>query len=414
MSYDDFNDSDLLGSLDLPSSAHSKSRSKVVEEEDLGPSREELLKKNALLEGEVEQLQVLIGDLSRRLQNAHHTIESYKMSATDAIRTAHEFRTRSEGLGKIYRLELNRSEMSDQKKKQQDEARKYDVMRKKCEKFHEDYRFAVIDHESTGIRREPSKLGKMRKQLEDMEAQADSQKQLLSHYGVMEQRTEELSLAAQNGMVEKCHNLLQSGVKPNHFDAAGFLPLHYAAARGHVAVARLLLEYGSDHSAYLTGYSPIELASRSGSLEIIEDLLAFGADIEETGKGGRPPLVSATASQHLQVMSLLLDNGANIDAADVKGNTALHEAVKLKEPVDFIYLLLRRGAEPSIQNVDGKNPMEVAMAEANVLALEALGGREMPTTLDEDTMGEEDAGRTTGVGLESSSAMSPMQSGSMY
>ena len=104
----------------------------------------------------------------------------------------------------------------------------------------------------------------------------------------------------------------------------------------------------------------MELSARSGSLEIMKDLLYFGADVEEAGQGGRPPLVSAAAHQHLDVMKLLLDNGADINSRDVKGNTALHEAVRLKEPVDFVYLLLRRGADSKLSNTDEKNPMEVS------------------------------------------------------
>ena len=126
----------------------------------------------------------------------------------------------------------------------------------------------------------------------------------------------------------------------------------------------------------------VSLCARSGSLDTIKDLLYFGADVEETGNGGQPPSVSACANQHLSVMQLLLDSGADINARDVKGNTALHEAVRHKEPVDFVYLLMRRGADTKVQNMDEKNPMEVAMSIANVLALEALGGRRMPSSLD--------------------------------
>lgn len=91
---DGFNESELLGSLEFPSSSISKSKSRVEKSEELGPSREELLKKNSVLEGEVEQLQLLIGDLSRRLQNAHHTISSFKRNASTAVRDAEGLRGR--------------------------------------------------------------------------------------------------------------------------------------------------------------------------------------------------------------------------------------------------------------------------------------------------------------------------------
>jgi len=339
-------------------------------------SRDDLLKRN--LEGEVEQLQLLVGDLSRRLQNAHHTIESHKQNATKAAHSVETLRNKLDSVSNMFRMEQHKTEAAERKKRKEQEARKYDAIKKKQEQLHEEYRFAVIDHQASGHIREPSKIGKMKVKLEEIEAQADSQRLLLQHFGKLEELVEELSTAAQSGNLTLCHTLLQNGVNPNHLDLTGFLPLHYACARGHADVARLLLEYGSDCTAYLTGYSPIELSARSGSLQVIEHLLHFGADIEETGAGKRPPLVSAVASMQLECVKVLLDRGADINARDVRGNTALHEAAKLKEPVDMIFMLLRRGAETQIRNFDEKTPMEVAMATINVPALEAFGGRIAP------------------------------------
>ena len=400
---DGFHEGEILDSLDLPDQYESKSKASTKEPE--GPTREELLKNNTMLQGELEQLQLLIGDLSRRLQNAHHTIDSFRLNANDAIRSGEGFRKRYEDVSRMYQMELNRTEMTEHKKKKEQELRKYERLKKECEKMHEDYRFAVIDHQASGLMREPTKVKKMKAELEEMEQRADSQKMLLTQYGELEEKTEQLSLAAQSGEIARVHTLLREGLSPNRCDSAGFLPLHYACARGHTDTARLLLEHGSDHSSYLTGYAPIELCARSGSVDIIRELLYFGADLEETGKGGRPPLVSACANQHLDAMALLLDSGADIDARDVKGNTALHEAVRHKEPVDFVYLLMRRGADTRVQNLDEKNPMELAMSIANVLALEALGGRKMPSKFDDDNdEGGEGGGGGGGGKWEASNA----------
>ena len=106
-------------------------------------------------------------------------------------------------------------------------------------------------------------------------------------------------------------------------------------------------------------------------------LLDFGADINETGEGGRPPLISAAASCLPATVTYLLDRGAPIDAQDIMGNTALHEAVKLEDPVAVVNVLLRRGIGVNARNKSGLKAIQVAMAQVppNVLALEALGGR---------------------------------------
>ena len=39
----------------------------------------------------------------------------------------------------------------------------------------------------------------------------------------------------------------------NYIDSAGYLAIHYACSTGYYEVVKLLLEFGSDHSSFLTG-----------------------------------------------------------------------------------------------------------------------------------------------------------------
>ncbi|KAL4711730.1 hypothetical protein ACJJTC_003497 [Scirpophaga incertulas] len=66
---------------------------------------------------------------------------------------------------------------------------------------------------------------------------------------------------------------------PSAKDNAGFTPLHVAAAKGHVRIARLLLQYGANVSAAAQGgIRPLHEASENCHVEIIRLLLAYGAD----------------------------------------------------------------------------------------------------------------------------------------
>ncbi|CAH0407235.1 unnamed protein product [Chilo suppressalis] len=66
---------------------------------------------------------------------------------------------------------------------------------------------------------------------------------------------------------------------PSAKDNAGFTPLHVAAAKGHVRIARLLLQYGANVSAAAQGgIRPLHEASENSHVEIIRLLLAYGAD----------------------------------------------------------------------------------------------------------------------------------------
>ena len=46
---------------------------------------------------------------------------------------------------------------------------------------------------------------------------------------------------------------------------------------------KLLCEFGSDPSSYLTGHSPVELAARHGQIKVIQVLLFYGAKFDDKG-----------------------------------------------------------------------------------------------------------------------------------
>jgi ankyrin repeat protein len=83
-------------------------------------------------------------------------------------------------------------------------------------------------------------------------------------------------LAAIKGQLELCQQLIARDADVNK---PGWAPLHYAAANGHTPVVRLLLE----HFAYIdaaspNGTTPLMMAARYGTLEVVKVLLDAGAD----------------------------------------------------------------------------------------------------------------------------------------
>jgi len=65
------------------------------------------------------------------------------------------------------------------------------------------------------------------------------------------------------------------------------------------------------------------LATLSGQLACVKELCYFGADKHLTGQGGYTLLHWAVDSGHCELVSWLLDNGADVNARDVNGWTPL-------------------------------------------------------------------------------------------
>ena len=112
--------------------------------------------------------------------------------------------------------------------------------------------------------------------------------------------------------------LLQAGAASNFRDiVTHHTALALASARGHMDVARLLLEAGSDKDCQgQGGKTALMLASESGHFEVARLLLEDGAKKECLDDFGWTALMLASYYGHLEVAHLLLHTGAPTDRSD--------------------------------------------------------------------------------------------------
>uniref|UniRef100_A0A3B1K5R5 Kinase D interacting substrate 220 n=1 Tax=Astyanax mexicanus TaxID=7994 RepID=A0A3B1K5R5_ASTMX len=113
------------------------------------------------------------------------------------------------------------------------------------------------------------------------------------------------------------------------------------------AVRAYLDKYREVDSRSENGQTPLMAAAEQGSLEIVQELIRRGANVNLDDVDCWTALVSAAKEGHVEVVKELLDNNANVEHRDMGGWTALMWAA-YKGRVEVARLLLEKGANPSI------------------------------------------------------------------
>ena len=92
------------------------------------------------------------------------------------------------------------------------------------------------------------------------------------------------------------------------------------------------------------GNTPLHDTARYGHLDVATLLLDRGANVESKTKDSYTALHRAARNGHLDVVTLLLDRGANVESKTKHGYTALHDAARYGR-INVATLLLDRGAD---------------------------------------------------------------------
>ena len=223
--------------------------------------------------------------------------------------------------------------------------------------------------------------------------------------------------------------LLEHGADPNTAEP-GFTPLHWAAGSWHteltgglhgidvdrddewrslngIRIGKLelvqsLLEHGADPHARLAkppprygftsgrfqvslvGATPFLLAAMDANVEVMRALAAAGADVhlgteENTtplmvaaGLGQVPAETRVTAFEAFDAVGYLLERGADVNAVNARGRTALHGAAHIRSDAN-VQLLVDHGASINVADEKGITPLMIAEGGGHVL-LPGLGG----------------------------------------
>ena len=164
------------------------------------------------------------------------------------------------------------------------------------------------------------------------------------------------SYAARSGNIDVLKALQQRGVPVN---ANAMIMASQGSRRGPapVEVFQYLESVGVKPAAVnKNGENALHaLVRRPGQTALIEYFLSKGADVNQADEEGNTPFMNAAASNRdSKVLDMLLPNVKNINQGNQKGVTALAMAVKGNSP-DVVSLLLNKGADVQITDKAGDN-----------------------------------------------------------
>uniref|UniRef100_A0A8C9U1B6 Arf-GAP with coiled-coil, ANK repeat and PH domain-containing protein n=1 Tax=Scleropages formosus TaxID=113540 RepID=A0A8C9U1B6_SCLFO len=113
-------------------------------------------------------------------------------------------------------------------------------------------------------------------------------------------------------------------------------------------------------------------AAQQGDLVSMATALAQGAEVNWSNAEdeGRTPLIAATCGGSLLACHFLLQNGANVNQRDQRGQGALHAAAT-RGHTGQVCLLLKRGANQYSADERGQDPLSIAVetAHADIVTL---------------------------------------------
>jgi len=224
----------------------------------------------------------------------------------------------------------------------------------------------------------------------------------------------EVHRCAATGDVDRLARLLDgSPALVEALDEYGMSPLHWAAFVGHKGTVDMLLErganpnrragqgkpfaevdygdgarvpeviaavWGTNRVERAVGITPLHLAAHCRSPGIVASLLQAGADVNaKAEEGGFTPLhLAATrAARAVDMVAVLVAEGANLEAGDANGATPLHWAALLGR-LDTVQALLSHGAKPDAIDNRFATPFQYArlMSRGDVMrVLRAAGAQ---------------------------------------
>lgn len=183
-----------------------------------------------------------------------------------------------------------------------------------------------------------------------------------------------LSFAVKHSQLEFLQILIDKGANPNIPDELTYTPLMSAAQYGDLTATQMLLDAPNINidAKRFDGATALMIAAHSNKNDVMKVLIDRGADVNATDKYGWTSLMLAARQGHLKIVQALLNrSGINIDAKNIKGLTALIFAI-LYGKADVAKVLIHHGADVNLAKNDGWTPLMSAAQHGHMTIAQTL------------------------------------------
>jgi len=155
--------------------------------------------------------------------------------------------------------------------------------------------------------------------------------------------------------------MLKAGFDPNVRDARGEGGLVLAIKEPSPRSLKVLLAWPGTRAEVRnkSDESPLMMAAIKGQVDVVKALIAKDADVNKTGWAPLHYAVSAPGPQQLDIVRLLLEASAYIDAESPNKTTPLMMAARYGGE-DAVKLLFDEGADPTMRNEQGLSAADFA------------------------------------------------------
>ena len=187
-------------------------------------------------------------------------------------------------------------------------------------------------------------------------------------------RTTPLHVAAEEGNLEVFQLIFEKvKEKPDDgwtsdglpLDYDGSTPLHDAASEGHLEICQLIIQSVKDKNPHdMFGNTPLhDAAQNNPNADMIRMLIDKGADIEARDKYQCTPLHEA-AWHNQGMVRTLIERGASVNLLDIEQESPLYGAA-FNENREAVIELCKAGAKPQL----GENPLDASYFDDEVKKL---------------------------------------------